>query len=72
MPRQRLELACICGARLTVALRKGEGFYTAPDHCENDEELITAINSFFGEHEYCAGSAEHLPYRLTTEFVRQR
>lgn len=72
MPRQRLELACICGERLTIALRKGDGFYTAPDRYEDQQELITAMNSFFGEHEYCAGSAEHLPYRLTTEFVKNR
>lgn len=71
MPRQRLEIACICGARFTLALRKGDGFYTAPDQYEDAQELITELNSFFGEHEYCAGSAEHLPYRLTTEFVRK-
>ena len=72
MARQRLEIACICGERLTIALRKGEGFYTVPNRFENMDELVVALNSFFGEHEYCAGSADHLPYRLTTEFVKSR
>lgn len=72
MPRQRLEIACICGERLTIALRKGEGFYAVPGHYEDNKELITDMNSFFGEHEYCAGSADQLPYRLTTEFIRNR
>lgn len=72
MARQRLEFACICGERLTVAIRKGDGFYTAPGRYEDCKELVIDINSFFGEHEYCAGSAENLPYRLTTESVKNR
>ena len=55
---------------MTVAIRKGDGFYTAPSRYEDCEELVIDINSFFGEHEYCAGSTEQIPYRLTTESVK--
>ena len=72
MARQRLEFACICGQRITVAIRKGDGFYTTPSRYEDCKELVIDINSFFGEHEYCAGSPEQLPYRLTTESIKGR
>ena len=72
MARQRLEFVCICGQRMTVAIRKGEGFYTMPSRYESYEELAIAINSCFGEHEYCAGCTDQIPYRLTTETVKTR
>ena len=43
-----------------------------PSRYESYEELAIAINSFFGEHEYCAGCTDQIPYRLTTETVKTR
>ncbi len=43
-----------------------------PSRYESYDELVIDINSFLGEHEYCAGPSEQIPYRLTTESIKGR